>query len=87
MAFQQIQKYECGANTISASKVWEFSRILGVPVAWFFEGAEGHGKPGDQSHIKVETLHLVRYFLACPQSVRRQLLSLVNAVAKAIGGK
>ena len=87
LTFQQIHKYERGANRISASKLWEFSRILGVPVEWFFEGAAGYSKPKDQLYMKTETLKLVRYFLACPQDVRGQLRSLVNAVAEAKGGK
>ncbi|PWR02314.1 hypothetical protein DKT77_12240 [Meridianimarinicoccus roseus] len=36
--FQQIQKYETGANRVSASRLWEISRVLGVPVSAFFEG-------------------------------------------------
>jgi len=36
--FQQIQKYETGANRVSASRLWEISRALGVPVSYFFEG-------------------------------------------------
>ena len=37
LTFQQIQKYERGANRIGASRIYEFSRILDVPVAYFFE--------------------------------------------------
>lgn len=40
LTFQQIQKYERGANRISASKLYELSRILNVPVTYFFEGVE-----------------------------------------------
>lgn len=36
--FQQIQKYETGMNRISASRLWELSRALDVPVSFFFEG-------------------------------------------------
>ena len=36
--FQQIQKYETGANRVSASRLWEIARVLDVPVARFFEG-------------------------------------------------
>ncbi len=35
--FQQIQKYERGANRIGAAKLFQFSSILGVPVSYFFE--------------------------------------------------
>ena len=37
LTFQQIQKYERGANRIGASRVYEFSNILGVPVSFFFD--------------------------------------------------
>ena len=36
--FQQIQKYETGSNRVSASKLWEISRALNIPVEYFFEG-------------------------------------------------
>jgi len=36
--FQQIQKYETGVNRVSASRLWDISLALGVPVALFFEG-------------------------------------------------
>ena len=37
LTFQQIQKYERGANRIGASRLFEFSRILDVPIAFFFD--------------------------------------------------
>ncbi len=40
VTFQQIQKYERGVNRVSASSLWDFSRALGVPVGYFFEGLE-----------------------------------------------
>lgn len=46
LTFQQIQKYERGANRISASKLYELSRILSVPVTYFFEGVESEGEAG-----------------------------------------
>jgi transcriptional regulator with XRE-family HTH domain len=46
LTFQQIQKYERGANRISASKLYELSRILSVPVTYFFEGVESEGESG-----------------------------------------
>ncbi len=38
--FQQIQKYETGMNRISASRLWELSGALGVPVSFFFDGMD-----------------------------------------------
>ena len=37
LTFQQIQKYERGANRIGASRIYELSRILDVPVSFFFD--------------------------------------------------
>lgn len=37
LTFQQVQKYERGANRIGASRIYELSRILDVPVSYFFE--------------------------------------------------
>jgi transcriptional regulator with XRE-family HTH domain len=39
LTFQQVQKYEKGANRISASRLQQLSQILQVPVPFFFEGA------------------------------------------------
>ena len=37
--FQQIQKYECGANRISAARLWELAEALQTPVSYFYDGA------------------------------------------------
>ena len=39
LTFQQVQKYENGANRVGASRLQQISTILQVPVAFFFEGA------------------------------------------------
>jgi transcriptional regulator with XRE-family HTH domain len=41
ITFQQVQKYEKGANRISASRMFFTAKILGVPVQFFFEGLPG----------------------------------------------
>ena len=38
LKFQQIQKYETGANRVSASRLWDIADALGGPVSFFFEG-------------------------------------------------
>src|SRR3982750_545860 len=40
LTFQQVQKYERGANRVSASKLWEIARALKINVAYFYEGLE-----------------------------------------------
>src|SRR5210317_2585259 len=36
VTFQQIQKYERGANRVSASRLWDISQILKVDIGYFF---------------------------------------------------
>lgn len=43
LTFQQVQKYEKGTNRISASRLQYLSRILDVPVPFFFEGLPSAG--------------------------------------------
>ena len=38
VGFQQIQKYECGANRMSAAMLWKLAGALDAPVEYFFEG-------------------------------------------------
>jgi transcriptional regulator with XRE-family HTH domain len=45
LTFQQVQKYEKGANRIGASRLQQIANILQVPVAFFFEGA-----PSPEAH-------------------------------------
>lgn len=42
ITFQQIQKYEAGKNRISASRLYQFARILEAPVAVFFDTIQGY---------------------------------------------
>ena len=50
--FQQIQKYERGANRISASRLYDIAKVLGVPINFFFDhiDEEIEGRPGPDSH-------------------------------------
>lgn len=45
LTFQQVQKYERGANRISASRLYDFSRVLDVEVSYFFEQYNEKQKP------------------------------------------
>ena len=41
LTFQQVQKYEKGVNRIGASRLFDLSRVLGVPVSFFYDEAPG----------------------------------------------
>ena len=93
LTFQQVQKYERGANRTSASKVYEFATILGVTVPYFFEemSAETSGRPkrgrpranvgeAEASLMEsVETLKLVRSFYRITDTqARRHIVALIE---------
>lgn len=85
--FQQIQKYECGANRVTASRLYELAGALKVPVNYFFEGLQtvqqevnGHSElPADVLSQK-ETLELVRAYYQLGDRPRRRLLDLAKAL-------
>ena len=85
--FQQIQKYETGANRVSASRLWDISEALDVPVSFFFEGldaeartAHGDAVPADLMGDK-EALDLVRSYYAIPENQRRRLFELARVLS------
>jgi len=43
--FQQIQKYECAANGMTAGRLWALAVRLGVGINYFFDGLHLHGEP------------------------------------------
>jgi len=86
--FQQIQKYETGANRVSASRLWDISDSLTVPVSFFFEGLDGADKPStDKSSVPAdlmgdkEALDLVRSYYAIPENQRRRLFELARVLS------
>ncbi len=81
VTYQQIQKYENGMTRIGASRIWQFSLILGQPISWFFEGIGEQKRKGEDLLAKRETLQLVRYLSACDPDVQKHLAAMINAVA------
>ena len=88
--FQQIQKYETGANRVSASRLWDIAVALGVPVSFFFEGMEGldvaeaprSDMPGDLLSDR-EALELLRSYYSIPEAQRRRLFDLARVLSDA----
>ena len=98
LTFQQVQKYERGANRISASKLWRLSQVLEVPVSFFFDDIavdrDGRAVPSILSAgesgaseadvmTKRETLELTRaYYRVADPATRKALLDLFTAVSE-----
>ena len=81
LTFQQIQKYERGANRISASKLWAIANFFEVPIEWFFDGLGTAGKGQEDVMTRPEAHQLAGYYSACPASIRKRLLALIRATA------
>lgn len=91
LTFQQVQKYEGGANRVSASRLSQIAKILGVTIDYFFSelaaaGDVGAGAPvvsvRDQMQ-RPEAIDLIRAYYAIPdQGVRQQFLNMIKAVAQ-----
>lgn len=83
--FQQIQKYETGANRVSASRLWDIAHALDVPVAFFFDGLNEQSSGG--SHVPAdflgdrETMELLRSYYLIPEHQRRKLYDLARALS------
>jgi transcriptional regulator with XRE-family HTH domain len=75
--FQQIQKYECGANRVSAARLWRIAGALEVPMAYFFEGLaqEPSSLPAP---AREEPSDLVRTYHALGERPRRRILGLAH---------
>ena len=96
LTFQQIQKYERGANRIGSSRLYKLSQILDVPVSFFFDDmpsevtgkAMGMSEGGKQTFevnqlSRRETLELVRaYYKIKDPAVRKKLFEMVKALGK-----
>lgn len=94
LTFQQVQKYERGTNRIGSSRLYQLSRILDVPVSFFFDdmplsgpgAGTGLSEDGQETFdhenlSKRETLELVRaYYRIKNSDVRKRLFELIKAV-------
>ena len=91
VSFQQVQKYERGANRISASRLHLLTQILDVPITYFFDGLPAPNADavsdvdanGSDRMASRETLELVRAYYRIPStSVRKRLVDLARALGR-----
>lgn len=93
LTFQQVQKYERGANRIGASRLLEIARVLDVPVAFFYDDVDPVRAPpipegfveatnsGEDHFRSEESIDLVAsYYAIRSDTVRRRLFQLVRAL-------
>ena len=97
VTFQQVQKYENGANRIGASNLYKISKTLGVDVAFFYEGVESIGEsetPTELSDVPQATFEsdpmssreaielMHNFYRVKDESVRRRLAQFVKTLAQ-----
>ena len=97
LTFQQIQKYERGANRVSASKLYQIATTLKASTQYFFEGLSDPAQAGGVAEgdaaafvhdlpLAPEERELVSWFgLLDDRRIRKQILGLVRAVAENCG--
>jgi transcriptional regulator with XRE-family HTH domain len=89
--FQQIQKYECGANRISAARLWQLSEALEVPIGYFYDGLSDQPRAPEfitersephngEMMARKETLDLIRAYYQLGERPRRRLLDLAKSL-------
>lgn len=95
ITFQQVQKYEQGTNRISAGKLYELSKILGVDISFFYNNAPdtkasakegGFAEENMPYHADVfdkkETHDLIKaYYNVTDEKLRRKLLELIKTAS------
>ena len=83
---QQLQKYETGANRISASRLFDVTQALGVPIGWFYMGINREpvqqvGEPAQD--VLAHLSELISVFVRIDEPASRQkLLELAQILAK-----
>lgn len=94
LTFQQIQKYERGANRMGGSRLYEFATVLRVPISFFFDEmplsttkgktskAKASRGTSDDIGTKRETLEFVRaYYKIRNPAVRNHIRKMVQTLA------
>ncbi|NNE41665.1 MAG: helix-turn-helix transcriptional regulator [Marinicaulis sp.] len=95
LTFQQIQKYEKGSNRIGASRLYELSKLLEVPVQFFYDGygeiiggSAGHSENADVDPFmelinSPEGIELCRHYSAIQDpNLKKKVLELVRTIAQ-----
>lgn len=89
VTFQQVQKYEKGVNRIAASRLYDISHALDLPIAQFFEGLARGKKPSDAEGVFAQVLatsegaELVKLFATIKSvKVRRRAIDLLRALTQ-----
>jgi transcriptional regulator with XRE-family HTH domain len=88
VTYQQAHKYERGMNRISAGRLFEIGVVLGVPVAWFFEGLDQDVQAAPLGTRQRMCLELARNFALIDNEKHQEALSqMARALAAQSQGR
>ncbi len=88
ISYQQLHKYETGANSISASRLYELAKLLAVSPDTFFDGLEGDEAAAPvlaasaDSLLSRNQMGLLKYFSNVPEPKRAALLGFIRSMAE-----
>ena len=86
VSYQQVQKYETGANRISAGRIFEIARKLGVDISYFFSDLALEGEPApplEHGGRHRSAIELVRKFAQIEDpDVRAAIAGLVKTIVE-----
>jgi transcriptional regulator with XRE-family HTH domain len=90
ITFQQIQKYEHGANRVGSGRLFKIASVLEVPVTAFFEGTDGGHQSGNPRVFGLlaepHSIQLIEAFSEIKDpKIRRSIVTLVRTIAQSDG--
>lgn len=82
ISFQQLQKYETGANRVSASRMFELSKLLNITPAFFFEGLEGQSYD-TMPPMDIETARIASALSSIKnKKLKNRINTLINEIVR-----
>ena len=86
LTFQQVQKYERGANRVSASTLYRLCVALDVPVSFFFDDLDNPSPSSESADLRRKDLEMARLFALASPEVKEAIHKLLKAVAGSAAG-
>jgi transcriptional regulator with XRE-family HTH domain len=87
VTFQQVQKYQCGKNRISASRLYQIAKIFEVPLGYFYEGLEGAQDNDMPAPITKQEASTIRALRALKPDWRNLMARHIANAASVVEGR
>ena len=88
ISFQQVQKYENGTNRVSSSRLWTVSRVLGLPITYFYDDLDDAHIPEavnkSEERLPDSAIRVARMLNEMPEcEIKEKIFGLIKVVSKA----